>query len=188
MTIKTSKNQFNTSNVVGIVRISDELDLKKIFIELENTSYEPEQFSGLIYRNDDPAGTVTIFRSGKAICTGSKNPEHLKEIISNLVDKLNYLEIPVYKNYKIEIKNMVFTKTLRKPINLAKVALSFGLENVDYEPDDFPGLIFKTDSPIATFILFESGKIICTGAGSIEHAENAYKELEKKLKRHEIVD
>jgi transcription initiation factor TFIID TATA-box-binding protein len=175
------------SNLVGIVKISDDLDLKKIFIELENASFEPEQFSGLIYRSEDPVGTVTLFKNGKAICTGTKNPKMLKEIISNLVDKLNYLEIPVYKNYKIEIKNMVFTKTLKHPINLAKVALSFGLENVDYEPDDFPGLSYKTDDPRATFIIFESGKIICTGTSSIAQAEEAYKILEKKFIRNKII-
>jgi transcription initiation factor TFIID TATA-box-binding protein len=179
--------KISTSNVVGLTKIADELDLEKLYIELENTLYEPEQFSGLIYRNEDPIGTVTLFKSGKILCSGAKSPKIVKKIISDLVNKLKFLDIPVFENYRVQIKNMVFTRTLNYPINLAKVALSFGLENVDYEPNDFPGLIYKTPDPKATFILFESGKIICTGADSNAHAELAFKKLEKKLKRYKII-
>lgn len=177
----------SATNIVGLVKISDELDLKKIYMGLENTSYEPEQFSGLVYRNES-GGTVTLFKSGKVICTGIKNPKKVNEVISNLMDKLRFLEIPVYKNYSVQIKNMVFTKTIKHQINLAKVALSFGLENVDYEPEGFPGLIYKTEEPRATFILFESGKIICTGAKSNAQAVAAYKNFEHKLKRYKIIE
>jgi transcription initiation factor TFIID TATA-box-binding protein len=41
----------------------------------------------------------------------------------------------------INIRNMVFSKDLKRSLNLAKLTLSFGIENVDYEPDDFPGLV-----------------------------------------------
>jgi transcription initiation factor TFIID TATA-box-binding protein len=182
-----SNKRISTSNVVGLVKIAHELDLEKLYIELDNTSYEPEQFSGLIYRNGDHNGTVTLFSSGNILCTGSKDPEILKKIIYDLVKKLKFLDIPILDDYKIQIKNMVFTRTLSQPINLAKVALSFGLENVDYEPKDFPGLIYRTTDPKATFILFESGKIICTGADSTTNPETAFKNLEKKLKRHNII-
>jgi transcription initiation factor TFIID TATA-box-binding protein len=182
-----SSKMLTTSNIMGIVKISDELNLEKIYMGLEDSSYEPEQYSGLVYRNVDPQGTVTLFKTGKIICTGVKDKKIVKKIISDLVDKLRSLEIPVYNNYKIQIKNMVFTRTLGHPINLAKVALSFGLENVDYEPDDFPGLIFKITEPKATFILFGSGKIICTGSESNTVAEEAYSKLERKLKRYKIL-
>jgi transcription initiation factor TFIID TATA-box-binding protein len=188
MKIKNSNKHMDTSNIVGLVKIADELDLKKLYIELENTSYEPEQFSGLIYRTENPDGTVTLFTSGKLLCTGTSNTKILKKIISNLVNKLKFLDIPVYDNYKVQIKNMVFTKNLKRTINLAKVALSFGLENVNYEPEDFPGLIYKTTEPKATFLLFESGKIICTGAESNTDAELAYEKLERKLKHNKIIN
>jgi transcription initiation factor TFIID TATA-box-binding protein len=183
----SSAEKLSTSNVVGLTKIADELDLEKLYVELENTSYEPEQFSGLIYRNDDPMGTVTLFSTGKILCTGAKSPKFVKKIISQLVDKLRFLDVPILNNYKVRIKNFVFTKTLGQPINLAKVALSFGLENVDYEPEDFPGLVYRNEDPKATFILFESGKIICTGADSNAHAESAFKQLEGKLKRYKII-
>jgi transcription initiation factor TFIID TATA-box-binding protein len=182
-----SNEKMSTSNVVGLTKIADELDLEKLYVELEKTSYEPEQFSGLIYRNEDPIGTVILFSTGKILCTGAKSPKFVKIIISQLVDKLKFLDISVFDKYNVQIKNMVFTRTIRHPINLAKVALSFGLENVDYEPNDFPGLVYRTTDPKATFLLFESGKIICTGADSNAHAELAFKQLEGKLKRYKII-
>lgn len=187
MSRNVSNGHTNLSNVVGIVKISDRLDLDMLYREMENTSYEPEQFSGLTFRSEDPTGTVVLFNSGKAICTGAKNERDLEAIILGLVHRLGSLGVPVFDEYDIQIKNMVFTRTLEKPINLAKVALDFGLENVDYEPEEFPGLIFKIEKPSSTFILFESGKIICTGSGSIEEAEHAFRILERKLKRFEII-
>lgn len=180
--------QKNVSNVMGTVRISDKLDLYKIFLSLENTSYEPEQFSGVIYRNEEPPGTAILFSSGKVICTGAKDEKSVKKIISDLVDKLRFLDVPVYQDFNVQIRNIVFTKALGKPINLSRVALSFGLENVDYEPSNFPGLVYKIEEPKVTFILFESGKIICTGTRSGKDAEIAYKGLERKLKRKKVID
>jgi transcription initiation factor TFIID TATA-box-binding protein len=182
-----SDNQLSTSNVIGLVKISDHLNLEKIYAGLDNTSYEPEQFSGLIYRNEEPPGTVTLFKTGNVICSGANDTKNVRVIISNLLDKLRFLDIPIFDSYKIQIKNIVSTKSLNQSINLAKVALSFGLENVDYEPDDFPGLIYKTEEPRATFIIFESGKIICTGAESNSVAEMAFHKLEKKFIRYKII-
>jgi transcription initiation factor TFIID TATA-box-binding protein len=184
---KASKQLLIVSNVVGTCKISEKLDLEKLFIELDNSSYEPEQFSGLTYRSNDPPGTVIIFQSGKAICTGAKDRSSCNKIISNLVKKLEFLDIPVNKNCEIQIKNMIFTKNLNQSLNLAKVALSFGLENIDYEPDDFPGLVYRTEEPHATLILFESGKVVCTGAVSEKHGEEAYNKLLKKLKRNKLI-
>jgi transcription initiation factor TFIID TATA-box-binding protein len=187
MKIDVSNDHFKASNILGIVKISDQLDLEKIYLGLENVSYEPEVFSGLVYHNENPTGTATLFKTGKVICSGTNDIEKMKKIVSEIINKLKILEIPVYDTFKIEIKNMVFTKDLGQPINLAKVALSFGLENVDYEPEDFPGLVYRIDEPQATFILFGSGKIICTGAKANSLAEEAFKKLEKKLKRHKIL-
>jgi transcription initiation factor TFIID TATA-box-binding protein len=121
------------------------------------------------------------------ICSGAKSQVDVEIIISELTEKLNFLEVNLYKSYQIEIKNMVFTKNFDKKINLSKVALEFGLENVDYEPDDFPGLVFKVEEPAVTFIIFESGKVICTGAESNSNAETAYIILERKFRKHDII-
>lgn len=187
MTVKKHDEFMDVSNIVGMVDLAENFDLNKLYIELENTSFEPEQFSGLVYRSKSPEGTVILFKSGKAICTGAKDQKSVELIISELVNKLRFLDIKIKKNFKVQIKNMVFTRTLEKSINLAKVALSFGLEEVEYEPKDFPGLIYRIEEPRATFILFESGKIICTGSESTELAEKAYGLLEKKLKRNKII-
>jgi transcription initiation factor TFIID TATA-box-binding protein len=187
MNEKTSDRSMNVSNIIGITKIADKIDLKKLYVVLYNSSFEPEQFSGLVFRSEEPPGTLTIFSTGKVICSGAKGRGDVETIISNFVEKLKFQEIPVIDEPEIQIKNMVFTKTLGSKINLAKVALSFGLQNVDYEPEDFPGLVYKEEEPPATFMLFESGMLICTGSDSLEKAELAYSKLEKKLKEFEIL-
>ena len=55
------------------------------------------------------------------------------------------------------------------------------LENAEYEPEQFPGLVFRITEPRVAFLLFSSGKIICTGAHSLEDVSRALDKFKEKL-------
>jgi transcription initiation factor TFIID TATA-box-binding protein len=87
----------------------------------------------------------------------------------------------VYKNPKIIVQNIVATADLGAELNLTETATGLGLENVEYEPEQFPGLVYRFKEPKVAMLLFSSGKIVCAGARSIEDASKAVEKLSDEL-------
>jgi len=168
-------------NIVASATFAEKLDLDVIATSLEEAEYEPEQFPGLVYRLKNPKTATLLFRSGKANCTGSKNIEDVRKTIDIISEKLKKLDIDVYKNIEIVVQNMVATADLGGELNLDEVAVAFGLENVEYEPEQFPGLVYRVKEPRVVMLLFGSGKIVCTGGRNTEDVSTAVEDLLEKL-------
>ena len=168
-------------NIVASTSFADKLDLDVIAQSLEEAEYEPEQFPGLVYRLTNPKTATLLFRSGKANCTGAKNIEDIKTTINIIAEKLKKLGVEVHKDPEIIIQNMVATSDLHGELNLSEVAISLGLENVEYEPEQFPGLVYRIKEPRVVLLLFGSGKIVCAGARKLEDVSLAVEKLSKEL-------
>jgi len=67
---------------------------------------------------------------------------------------------------KIRIENVVASTSLGKELDLPGISKS--LEGAEYEPEQFPGLVYRMKNPKAATLLFRSGKVVCTGAKSLE--------------------
>jgi transcription initiation factor TFIID TATA-box-binding protein len=176
-------------NIVASTSFADKLDLDAIAQSLEEAEYEPEQFPGLVYRLSNPKTATLLFRSGKANCTGAKNIENVKKTVEIIADKLRKMGIEVYKNeeLKIVIQNIVAISDLETELNLNEVAMGLGLENVEYEPEQFPGLVYRIDEPKVAMLLFGSGKIVCTGARKTEDVSVAVEKLSKELSSLDLI-
>ena len=173
--------ELKVQNIVASATFAEKLDLDVIAQSLEESEYEPEQFPGLVYRLGNPKTATLLFRSGKANCTGAKNVEDVRKTIDIIEDKLKQLGVEVYKNPKIIIQNIVATADLGGELNLTETAQSLGLENVEYEPEQFPGLVYRIKEPKVAMLLFSSGKIVCAGARSTEDASKAVAKLLEEL-------
>ena len=168
-------------NIVASTSFAEKLDLDVIAQSLEEAEYEPEQFPGLVYRLDEPKTATLLFRSGKANCTGAKNLADVEKTIKIIADKLKKLDVDVFKNPEIVIQNIVAISDLGGELNLNEVAMALGLENVEYEPEQFPGLVYRIKEPRVAMLLFGSGKIVCTGARRIEDVSLAVEKLSEEL-------
>jgi transcription initiation factor TFIID TATA-box-binding protein len=168
-------------NIVASTSLADRLDLDAIALTLEGAEYEPEQFPGLIYRLKKPKTAMLIFRSGKANCTGGKNLDDVRTTIDKVIETLGKAGVDVYKKPVITVQNMVAVYDLEADLNLNAIAISLGLENVEYEPEQFPGLVYRIRDPKVVMLLFGSGKVVCTGARKIEDIEIAVKRLREEL-------
>ena len=168
-------------NIVASTKFAEKLDLDIIAQSLEGAEYEPEQFPGLVYRLDKPKTATLLFTSGKANCTGAKNIEDVHRTVDIIAEKLKKLGVEVYKDLKIIIQNMVATADLQGELNLTETAQGLGLDKVEYEPEQFPGLVYRIKEPKVAMLLFSSGKIVCAGAGSTEDASIAVEKLSKEL-------
>lgn len=174
--------EIKVQNIVASAVFAEKLDLDIITKAIEETEYEPEQFPGLVYRLENPKTATLLFRSGKANCTGAKNMDEVKTTVNIIAEKLKKLGIDVFENPEIEIQNIVATSDLGNEFNLNEVAMALGLENVEYEPEQFPGLVYRLSEPKVAMLLFGSGKIVCAGARKIEEVSLAVEKLSKELK------
>ena len=169
-------------NVVASTSLGKELDLKSISKALEGAEYEPEQFPGLVYRMKSPKAATLLFRSGKVVCTGAKSLDEVRIAIDQLVKQIEAAGVPVTKKPEIIVQNIVASADLGSVINLNAIAISLSLEKVEYEPEQFPGLVYRLDKPKVVVLLFGSGKMVCTGARKTEDVELAVERITKELR------
>ena len=87
----------------------------------------------------------------------------------------------MYKNPEIVIQNIVATADVGGELNLTETAQGLGLDNVEYEPEQFPGLVYRIKEPKVAMLLFSSGKIVCAGARSTEDVSTAVEKLSEEL-------
>ena len=174
--------KFRIENIVGTTSLRENLDLHAIARALDEAEYEPEQFPGLICRLKEPKTTILLFRSGKVVCTGAKNLEHVKTAIDLVAKKIEAAGIPIKKNPEIEVQNIVATSDLGAPIDQVAVSRSLRQGQVEYEPEQFPGLVYRIDRPKVVLLLFGSGKLVCTGAHTPADVVDAVERITSELK------
>ena len=173
--------KIKVENVVASTDIKKIISLDKLLTVLEASEYEPEQFPGLVYRLDEPRVATLIFRSGKIICVGARSTADAKIALRKTVKNIKRIGIRVNENnIKVKIENIVVAIDLGKDLNLDQLA--FRLEDSEYEPEQFPGLVYRIYDPKVAFLLFSSGRVVCAGAKSLDAVKLAVKKLEAKLK------
>jgi len=174
-------------NVVASTTIAREVDLKKLKEKIPESNYKPYQFPGLVLHTDKPKTAALIFRSGKVVCTGGKTIDDVKKAIKNICEKVEKAGIKVYKRPVIEVQNIVASANLNAQLNLNEIAFALGLENIEYEPEQFPGLVYRMEEPSVVLLLFGSGKLVCTGARKEWEVEKAIKKISTELKSKNLL-
>jgi len=175
------KDTINIENVVASTGIGQELDLQSVAMDLEGADYDPEQFPGLVYRTTEPKSAALIFRSGKIVCTGAKSTDAVHESLAIVFEELRELRIQIEDDPDIEVQNIVTSADLGEDLNLNAIAIGLGLEHIEYEPEQFPGLVYRLDDPDVVALLFGSGKVVITGGKDPADAEEAVEEIVTRL-------
>jgi transcription initiation factor TFIID TATA-box-binding protein len=168
--------------VVASAFLGTELDLKVLSVSLEGADYEPESFPGLIYRIKVPKTATLLFHSGKAVCTGAKSFDQVRLAIDNVTTQIRKAGIILDKEPEIKVQNIVASSDLGQKINLNVMAITLGLDRVEYEPEQFPGLVYRLDEPKVVLLLFGSGKLVCTGAKRPQDVEAAVDKVTEELR------
>ncbi len=168
-------------NVVASTDIKHELALENLAMDLTGSDYDPENFPGLVYRIQDPKAAILIFRSGKIVCTGADSVTHVHTALDIVYQKLRALGIDITDDPPVTVQNIVSGADFGARLNLNAIAIGFGLENVEYEPEQFPGLVYRLDDPKVVILLFGSGKAVVTGAKTPDDAANALEKTATEL-------
>jgi len=174
------KDSLKIQNIVATTSLGKDVPLTKLAKTLPNTEYNPEQFPGLVLRVKTPKSAVLVFSSGNLDCTGTKSIAQVKEVIQEVIKQVKKVGVKVTITPKITVQNIVASGNININLNLNFLALE--LENTEYEPEQFPGLVYKLVEPNATFLLFSNGKLVCTGTKNREQLEDSMNQLHKKIR------
>ncbi|OYT33756.1 TATA-box-binding protein [Archaeoglobales archaeon ex4484_92] len=169
-------------NVVASTQIGENIDLNKIAREIKDSEYKPKQFPGLVLRTKEPKAAALVFRSGKVVCTGSKSVEDARRAVKQIVKMLKEIDIPVIDEPDVKVQNIVASADLGVDLNLNAIAIGLGLENIEYEPEQFPGLVYRLNNPRVVVLIFGSGKMVVTGGKSPEDAKKAVERISEELR------
>jgi transcription initiation factor TFIID TATA-box-binding protein len=168
-------------NIVASGSIADSIDLVELSEKVENCELNKKRFPGAVLRLQNPKITVLVFSSGKVVITGIKSPDDFVRGLDNLILKMKEAGVICHDTPDVAVTNMVCSYNLGKYINLNKVVITFNLEKIEYEPEQFPGLVYRMSDPKIVALIFSSGKIILTGAKTMEDVGRGVAFLEQKL-------
>jgi len=176
-----------TENVVASTGIGQELELESLAMDLNGAEYDPEQFPGLVYRTQDPKAAILIFRSGKIVCTGADSTDAVRESLHIVFEAFRNLDLEVGEDPDITVQNIVTSADLGQTLNLNAIAIGLGLERVEYEPEQFPGLVYRLEDVDVVALLFGSGKLVITGGKQPDDARNAVEVIADRLDELELL-
>jgi transcription initiation factor TFIID TATA-box-binding protein len=172
-------------NVVASATLNQKVDLNSVVKGYPGVEYRPEQFPGLVFRLKRPKTATLIFSSGKMVCTGAKSAKEAKRAVMKVVKELKRGGIIIISKPELKIQNIVASGGLGGMIDLEKAAYSLG--HAMYEPEQFPGLIYRMEEPKVVILLFASGKLVCTGGKKEQDVFNAVEKLHALLEETSLI-
>jgi transcription initiation factor TFIID TATA-box-binding protein len=169
-------------NVVGSGSLGIEIDIGMLSADIPAAEYNPDNYHGMYLRLAEDAPLVTIYRSGKYIITGASSKEELFETRREALKQLaetGLVSDDVDDGFSIQ--NFVCQGDIGQAVNLSAAAIGLGLERTEYEPEQFPGLVYRPVEHDCVLLLFGSGKVVVTGAPEVSIAQQAFTDLLKRL-------
>jgi transcription initiation factor TFIID TATA-box-binding protein len=179
------KATVSIENVVASATLNQKVDLNAVVKGYPSVEYRPEQFPGLVFRLKRPKTATLIFNSGKMVCTGAKSEKEARRAVMKVVKELKKGGIIIISKPEMKIQNIVASGILGGIIDLEKAAYSLGKSM--YEPEQFPGLIYRMDDPKVVILLFASGKLVCTGAKKEQDVYTAVNNLHELLEQTDLI-
>jgi transcription initiation factor TFIID TATA-box-binding protein len=181
MVATKKESSYKIQNIVATASLEKPVPLTKLARTNPNTEYNPETFPGLVLRIKEPKSAVLVFSSGNLVCTGTKSIQQVNEVIQEVIKQLKKINVQVTTKPKVTVQNIVASGEINLKLNLNFLALE--MENTEYEPEQFPGLVYKLMEPNATFLLFSNGKLVCTGTKNKNQLDFSMEQLLKNVKQ-----
>ncbi len=180
-----SKASVKIENVVASAALNQRVDLNAVVKGCPRVEYHPEQFPGLVFRLKRPKTATLIFGSGKMVCTGAKSEKEARRAVRKVVRELKKSGIIIVGKAEVKVVNIVASVTLGGNIDLERAP--FELRKTMYEPEQFPGLIYRMDEPKVVILIFASGNLVCTGAKREDEVFEAVEKLHKMLEDKDLI-
>ncbi len=172
-------------NVVATGSLNQNIDLLAIMKVFRTAEYRPKKFPGLCFRLKKPRTATLIFTTGKMVCTGAKSEKIAEIAIKKVVRELNEKGIISKVKPEITIQNMVASANLGEGVDLETAADI--MDNIMYEPEQFPGAVYRMSDPKVVILIFSNGKIVITGAKKEKHVFEAAEKMRAILAEYDLL-
>lgn len=171
-------------NIVASGALNAEIDLERLADDIGEpvACYDPDKHPGMYLQLEEDAPLITVYRTGKFIITAavSKKEAHaLREQFLNLFSDMGVIENSEEEWFSVQ--NYVCTAELGQNLNLNALAIGLGLEKTEYEPEQFPGLIYRPSGADNVVLLFASGRVVITGSPDLNIAEQTFATLKDEV-------
>jgi len=180
-----TKAIINIQNVVAAATLNQKVDLNAVVKSYPGVEYHPEEFPGLVFRLKRPKTATLIFNSGKMVCTGAKSEQEARRAVMTVVKELKKGGIIIISKPDLKIVNMVASGSLGGRVDLELAVDALG--KTMYEPEQFPGLIYRMDEPKVVILVFASGNLVCTGAKKEQDVYDAVHKLHESLEEQNLI-
>jgi transcription initiation factor TFIID TATA-box-binding protein len=150
-------------NVVATATIGESVRLDEL-ADLPFITYNPSRYFCAYFKDESMEAKVSIFTSGKMIAVGAKNEQSAKRDLQHVIQVLSKLGIVKRSKPRVTVRNIVVTVELDTPVHLEE--LQDLIPGLVYEPEQFPGAIFRPVNSDATVLIFGSGKLVVAGIKS----------------------
>ena len=175
----------NIQNVVATATLNQKVDLNHVVNGYPDVEYRPDSFPGLVFRLKRPKTATLIFNSGKMVCTGAKSEQEARRAVMTVVKELKKGGIIIIGRPDLKVVNMVASASLGGRVDLELVVGALG--KTMYEPEQFPGLIYRMDEPKVVILIFASGNLVCTGAKKEQDVYDAVHKLQGSLEETDLI-
>ncbi|KXB05234.1 hypothetical protein AKJ51_05220 [candidate division MSBL1 archaeon SCGC-AAA382A20] len=173
--------EYEVNNIVLTVSYKEvELDLEKVASSLEGARYDPEVFPGVAYKMSEPKASFLLFATGNANCVGAKTVEDAEKSIEKLTEQLQDLGFEAGEP-EVKVQNMVASVNFQRRFDLEEIARNF--RHAEYNPEVFPGLVFRMEDTNVALLLFVQGEGVCVGAKNEEEIREGIKRLTEAIKK-----
>jgi transcription initiation factor TFIID TATA-box-binding protein len=183
--------EIKVENVVASASLEHGIDLQAVVKALPVVEYRPDVFPGLVYHTKRPRTANLVFRTGKMVCTGAKSAKEARRALKKVVRKLKKTGMVIHGKLHIKIQNIVASVVLGGRVDLEgfyKIGGEVDLGGrMMYEPEQFPGLIYRMEDPQMVVLIFSSGKLVCTGAKKEEDVNQAVMKLRQELDENDAI-
>jgi len=175
-------------NIVGSGLLKKEFDLSRISEDLGPIAdFDPSKYPGMYIRFSSDSPLVTVYRTGKYIVTGANSFEGLQDFNKKFLDL--FCDKGVINRSDVDwfdVQNMVCLEDFNQSLNLSALSIGLGLEQIEYEPEQFPGLIYRSPDFECVMLIFSSGKVVLTGSSDFDENEAASDHLKHELARLQL--
>jgi transcription initiation factor TFIID TATA-box-binding protein len=174
----------NIENVVASGTLNQKIDLNAIVKGYPGVEYHPERFPGLVIRLRRPKTATLIFSTGKLVCTGAKSEKESRRAVMKVIKELKKGGIIIISKPDLKVVNIVASARLSGKVDLEKAVFTL---KAMYEPEQFPGMIYRMDEPKVVILIFASGNLVCTGAKREQEVHDAVHKLHRILEEQELI-
>jgi len=170
-------------NTVGGGSISQNLNLLEVYRDFpqSDVQYEPETFPAVVIQYEEPKGTVMLYASGKYSLAGAQSASEAREVSDIFIHQLENVLGQSLVGENFEVRYLVGTADLGIELNLNQVAVALGMNRAEYEPEQFPGLLYRQPGKSWFCLIFSSGKVVISGVEDEQEMQEVYDETEEEL-------